>query len=98
MAKERICSGNPVEYGNPIERFMGEDTLNQTAAQTEKTVIPDTVPDGYKLNPLFIEKRTKRLQLVLQPSLYDRIKKRAAAEGISLNEYCHRVLEEAVEE
>ena len=35
----------------------------------------------YKLDPRYVEKRTRRLQLVLQPSLYDRVRKRAAAEA-----------------
>lgn len=93
MAKKKIIA-------SPIEAYFGEDTLNQTetAAPDEKTTAQDTVPDGYKLNPLFIEKRTKRLQLVLQPSLYDRIREKSAAEGISINEYCHRVLEDAAKE
>ena len=57
------------------------------------TSIP--VPAGYKLNPLFVETKTKRLQLVLQPSLYDRVKARATAEGVSVNEFIHRTLDEA---
>ncbi len=54
-------------------------------------------PEGYKLNPQFIEKRTRRLQLVLQPSLYEKVRARAQESGISVNEYIHSVLEEAIE-
>ena len=52
--------------------------------------------EGYKLNPLYIEKRSKRLQLLVQPSLYNKVKAQAETEGCSVNDYIHRVLEEAV--
>ena len=38
----------------------------------------------------------KRLQLLMQPSLHDKIKARAKAEGSSVNEYIHHILEEAM--
>ena len=52
--------------------------------------------EGYKLNPLYIEKRSKRLQLLVQPSLYDKVKAQAETEDCSVNNYIHRVLEEAL--
>lgn len=55
-------------------------------------------PEGYKANPAFVETKSRRLQLLMQPSLHDRIKARAAAEGLSVNEYIHKALEEAVGE
>lgn len=64
----------------------------ETAPRTEDA------PEGYKVNPLYIEKRSKRLQLLVQPSLYDKIKAKADVEGCSVNDFIHRVLEEAVKE
>lgn len=55
-------------------------------------------PEGYKLNPLYIETRSKRLQLLLQPSLYARVKARADQEGKSVNDLIHTILEEAAPE
>lgn len=52
-------------------------------------------PDGYKRNPLFVETKSRRLQLVLQPSLYERVKACAIASGLSVNEYVHKILESA---
>lgn len=40
--------------------------------------------------------QTRRLQLVLQPSLYERVKARAKVRGLSVNEYVHRILDNAV--
>lgn len=42
------------------------------------------------------EAKTRRVQLVMQPSLYRRVREASCAEGLSVNEYCHRVLEDAV--
>ena len=55
-------------------------------------------PKGYKLNPLYVETKSRRLQLVLQPSLYDKVKAGAAAAGLSVNEYVHQILENATRE
>lgn len=55
-------------------------------------------PDGYKRNPLYIETKSRRLQLVLQPSLYERVKACAVASGLSVNEYIHQILDSATRE
>ncbi len=75
---------------NPALQFIStpeEEPL--TAATTEKP------PKGYKVNPLYVETKSRRLQLILQPSLYNRVKKQAKAMGLSVNEYCHQILDEA---
>lgn len=48
----------------------------------------------YKMKPVMIETRSRRLQLLVQPSLYDRLKKIADTQGTSLNELIHKALEE----
>ena len=53
---------------------------------------------GYKYNPLYVETKTKRLQLVLQPSVFERVKARAKESGLSVNEYCHQILDKATRE
>lgn len=49
-------------------------------------------PDGYKVNPLFVEKRTKRIQLIMQPSVYERAKAKAEDKGTSFNDYVHGLI------
>ncbi|HFI0131809.1 hypothetical protein NF419_10735 [Streptococcus suis] len=56
----------------------------------------ETAPEGYKVNPAYIEKKSRRLQLLMQPSLYDLLKTRAVEEGTSVNNLIHELLEEAV--
>lgn len=76
---------------NPALQFI-------STAEEEEQEAPTTAakaPEGYKLNPLYVETKTRRLQLVLQPSLFDRVKKEAKKSGLSVNEYVHRILDEA---
>ena len=55
-------------------------------------------PEGYKLNPLYLEKKSRRLQLLVQPSLFNKIKARADREEKSMNELVHSILEDATRE
>lgn len=52
-----------------------------------------TAPDGYKVNPLFIEKRTKRVQIIMQPSVFEKAKAKAEQSGKSFNDYVHVLIE-----
>ncbi len=75
-----------------------EKKEKQEVIQQTKTPTPEKAPDGYKRNPLYIEVKSRRLQLVLQPSLFDKVKRKAEKNGLSVNEYIHRVLEKDVKE
>ena len=76
---------------NPAMQFIS------TPTEEEKTDTKEPHA-GYKINPLYIETKSRRVQLLLQPSLYERIKARAAAEGHSINECVHSPLEETLNE
>jgi len=54
------------------------------------------IPKGYKINPLFIETKSRRLQLLMQPGLHAKLKDRADKEKRSLNDLIHSILEDAV--
>ena len=79
---------------NPAMQFISAPD-EATGTERERTDRASYPPTGYKVNPELIETKTKRLQLVLQPSLFAKIKETATAQGLSVNEYCHRVLAEA---
>lgn len=72
---------------NPAYNFISTEE-----APKERAV----APEGYKVNPLYIEKKNRRLQLLLQPSLYELIKDKAEKEGTSVNNFIHEILEKAV--
>lgn len=85
------------ESVNPALQFM---TIPESEAETTapNTGTPSAAPEGYKVNPLYVEKRTKRVQLVMQPSIYERTKTEADRLGLSFNEYVHKALEKALNE
>ena len=72
---------------------------DEPAQESAKTNAPvpssNTPPAGYKMNPMYVETKSRRLQLVLQPSLYERVKKAAKDAGLSVNEYVHQILDSA---
>lgn len=85
----------------PELQFMSKETIEAVEGKQAAATTPrgtEKAPEGYKLNPLYVETKSKRVQLVLQPSLYTKVKAAADAEGISFNEYCHRLLKEATRE
>jgi predicted DNA binding CopG/RHH family protein len=69
-------------------------------AEQDNTQEAAKAPEGMKLNPAYIEKyiekRTRRVQIVLQPSLYERAKAKAESCGKSFNDYIHELLENDV--
>ena len=83
---------NKTNFSQPRAKF--EERRERMKATDKVLILIKT--EGYKLNPLYIEKRSKRLQLLVQPSLYNKVKAQAETEGCSVNDYIHRVLEEAV--
>lgn len=84
--------------GNPALQFIST-AQEETQEEEQKTPrAAEKPPEGYKRNPLYVETKSRRLQLVLQPSLYDRVKAKAKAAGLSVNEYVHTILDNATRE
>lgn len=53
------------------------------------------IPFGYELRP---QKRTRRLQLLTIPAIYDELKRIADNEGVSVNELCNDIFMEYLKE
>ena len=70
----------------------------EEAKKVEQVEKAEKAPEGYKLNPLYVETKSRRLQLLLQPSLYEKVKEQADQGGLSVNEFIHSTLEEAIKE
>lgn len=75
---------------NPALQFISTQTN-----PTEQNAMPKA-PESYKQNPIYIEKKTRRLQLLMQPSLYNKLKARAQNNGCSVNDTLHVILAEAL--
>lgn len=79
---------------NPALQFISSPATNTAEVKTAPEF--DTgVP--MKRNPLYIETRSKRLNLLMQPSLHAKLKEIAAQQEISINELIHNVLEKYTE-
>jgi len=78
-------TAKPAKKGKPTKKASSAPVKKYLANQHI------TVPAGYKL---VVQKRERRVQLVLQESLYDRVKAKADKAGISLNSFIHALLEE----
>lgn len=80
------------EIENPVLKFISTDSNKEQIERKDPNKITPP-PEGYKVVP---ESRSKRLQLLIQPSLYNRIKERAKTNGTSVNDTIHSILNETV--
>lgn len=74
---------------NPALAFMSVDTQEVKQMPAAKK----EVPEGYKPNPEYIEVKSKRVQLLLQPSTVDAIKALAKKKGLSMNEAINEAIQ-----
>lgn len=88
MAKKNFKQNNPAEafITMPEEEPVKEEAV-ETAPRTAKKP-----PKGYKLNPEFIEVKSKRVQLLLQPSTVEALKALAKEKGLSMNETANEAI------
>lgn len=64
-----------------------------TAPRKGKELPEGTIPDKR-----YVETKSKRLQVLMQPSIFAKLKARAEAEGLSVNEMLNSILISALEE
>lgn len=89
---KKTFKANLEEVENPALQFIS-NILN--GEEIGKKQNENVVSEGFKIVP---ESKSKRLQLLLQPSLYTRIKDKAKKEKTSVNETIHNILNEALRE
>ncbi len=69
--------------------------------EVKEAALGETIPkapEGYKINPVYIEVKSKRVQFVFQPSLLKAAKAEAKRRKTSLNELIHIALRKLLEE
>lgn len=81
---------------NPALTFITvpEEQQEDTAETTSTPELPEKPPKGYKLDPRYIETKSKRVQLLMQPSIVATAKKYATTQGLSMNELVALALKE----
>ena len=87
-AEKRRASAN-----NPAMMFISQPEAEE---QPEREQVAATPLQAAKRAPQGREAKTRRLQLLLTPSLYEAVKERAEAEGISVNETISELLQTAL--
>lgn len=75
-----------------------KDSIGNPAMQFISTPVAEApeAPEGYKVNPLYVETKSKRVQLLVKPSTVEKLRARATAEGRSLNDLINSILEESI--
>ena len=79
------------DFTTPTDTFISSIPQEESTAPAGNGAEGFTVPAGYKL---IRESKSKRLQLLVTPTIAANLKTAAAVEGISLNELCNRIFEE----
>lgn len=101
--KKSFSHANPAMsfITSPIVDSEQEVEAQDSSASDEKLAVilqeKATFDVPMKRNPEFIEVKSKRMQLLMQPSLHSAIKKLADSEDISVNEKIHSILKDYVE-
>ena len=78
-----------VKQLDPVDNFLeGEE---------KPPVLPDNrPPEGYKINPQYLEIKKERVQFVFRPSLLARFRAESKRRNTSMNDLMHRILEAAL--
>jgi len=87
--------------GNPAMRFITQPQ-ERPQSPTEPAEEQQHITRGDQTEPpqrptqrfIYAERKSQRVQLIMQPSVIERAKAAAESENISLNEYIHRAITE----
>ncbi len=73
-------------------------TSPEPSCMVRNEEVVEEIPAGFRLNAIYIETKSKRVNLVMRPSLHKRTQQKALEEGISFNDYVHRLIERDIEQ
>lgn len=71
---------------NPATAFISGATEETAPSAPEQEAPRAKAPEGYKLDPRYVETKSRRVQLLVQPSIFARLDQLAKRKGISRNE------------
>ena len=97
-AEEQKVSESKEEKEATQEKEEKTEQEKKEADVTGRPVINIVrLPKGMRVNSKYVEIKSKRIQLTMQPSLYARVKKASEKAKISVNDYIHQVLDQVTE-
>ena len=79
---------------DPTLTFISKESIE--AVDGKEPSFKGKAPEGYKVDPHYIETKSRRLQLLIQPSVHEEAKRVSNELGISLNDFVNRAIQEAV--
>lgn len=86
------------DFKNPAMHFLSEPESEPAAEITERdqdaAARTISTPEPVKE---WAEAKSKRFQILLQPSLYEAVKETAYNERMSMNEFIHQTLREKID-
>lgn len=83
-------------YQRPEEPQTAEESKRKRKASATSST-PRKAPPARRAQPQYDEEtKSRRLQLLLTPSLYEAVKDKAAEERLSVNEYINSILKDAI--
>lgn len=87
------------DFKKKVQKKAAENPALQFFSQAEEKPQEERQVETRPLytRPKQQEYKTRRLQLLLRPSLYEEIKEAAEREGASVNDLIHCILENAIE-
>lgn len=93
MAKKDFTGA--LNNNDPTLRFIsGPQEETKKAASIDNDTLSELqarIPEGYKI--VRAETKSKRMHIVVTPTLFNKIKSKANEAGLSQNEYINRILE-----
>lgn len=90
MSKKSFTDANPAMAFISTAKEQEDFALTQPTKEELEAKESNGVP--MKKNPEYVETKSKRVQMLMQPSLYNSIKEEAEKEGVSVNEMMHEIL------
>lgn len=78
---------------NPTATILSEGEKKPVEKKTAKPRAKKEKPAVEDFKPVVKENKSKRLLVLMKPSTFEKIEKKAKACGISTNEYINQVLE-----
>ena len=94
--EEAQAAPKPEGEDAKAEMTLTAETAKPARSRRSSASSLQAVPKGYRIDHRYVEVKTRRVQLVFQPSLYDRVKALADGKNLSFNECVHQLLELAL--
>ena len=96
QALSYISQMNDNGSASELEPEHHENGELATAIQNASSIEITPVPKGYKIKPQYSEVKSRRVQLVFPPSLFQKVQSQAKKANMSVNEFVCLILDAVV--